>query len=471
MESFLAGCRAALQDHVQSRRVVHVVLGNEACDLDSMVSALVLAYFLAKTSPDSEAAFVPILNIPQADFPLRTESTFLLLQQRIPEEVLVFRDEIDLAGLHKAGLLSMTLVDHHILPSKDAALEAAVVEVMDHRPLEWERPPPCRVTAELVGSCATLVTERLLQAQVPTLDGQIAAMLYGTILLDCVNMAVEAGKVTPRDARCVSRLESLFSELQPRNRVFDALQRAKFDVSGLTTEQMLRKDLKSLASKKATVAISAVYMSLQDFLHRPGIERDLAAFCHQKGFDLLIAMTIFFGDHKKPFRQLAVYSQQAGFQDAVCQALERSSNPSLGLTPLETHCPTVRAYQQGNTSASRKKVLPIVREFLHQWVRPSPTGPGMQPELSGCVPPTRVDPQGAGCRDPRGAAKDAPKPPRLGEEAAEEDTLLPPTPMNSLVDECPLHQGLPEVSPEAIFERVNRIAIDRSSGGRSPEKK
>lgn len=56
--------------------------------------------------------------------------------------------------------------------------------------------------------------------------------LPGTILLDCVNMAVEAGKVTPRDAHCVSRLESSFSELQPRNRVFDALQRAKFDVSG-----------------------------------------------------------------------------------------------------------------------------------------------------------------------------------------------------------------------------------------------
>ncbi|KAL7977983.1 hypothetical protein Chor_004970 [Crotalus horridus] len=263
MESFLEGCRAALQGHVQSKRAVHVVLGNEACDLDSMVSALVLAYFLAKTSLDSEAAFVPVLNIPRVDFPLRTESAFLLHQQRIPEKVLVFRDEIDLAGLNKAGLLSMTLVDHHILPSKDAELEAAVVEVLDHRPLEWERPPPCRVTAELVGSCATLVAERLLQARVPTLDSQIAALLHGTILLDCVNMAVEASKVTPKDARCVSRLESMFPELQPRNQVFDALQRAKFDVSGLTTEQMLRKDLKSLVSKKATVAISAVYVALQ----------------------------------------------------------------------------------------------------------------------------------------------------------------------------------------------------------------
>ncbi|KAM3824513.1 exopolyphosphatase PRUNE1 isoform 4-T4 [Vipera latastei] len=237
MESFLEGCRAALQDRVQSKRAIHVVLGNEACDLDSMVSALVLAYVLAKTSPDSEAAFVPVLNIPRVDFPLRTESSFLLHQQRIPEKVLVFRDEIDLAGLNKARLLSMTLVDHHILPSKDAGLEAAVVEVLDHRPLEWERPPPCRVTAELVGSCATLVAERLLRVGAPTLDSQIAALLHGTILLDCVNMAVEAGKVTPKDARCVSRLESMFPELQPRNQVFDALQKAKFDVSELMSKR------------------------------------------------------------------------------------------------------------------------------------------------------------------------------------------------------------------------------------------
>ncbi|XP_029141081.1 exopolyphosphatase PRUNE1 [Protobothrops mucrosquamatus] len=467
MESFLEGCRAALQDHVQSKRAVHVVLGNEACDLDSMISALVLAYFLAKTSLDSEAAFVPVLNIPRVDFPLRTESAFLLHQQRIPEKVLVFRDEIDLAGLNKAGLLSMTLVDHHILPSKDAGLEAAVVEVLDHRPLEWERPPPCRVTAELVGSCATLVAERLLQAGVPTLDSQIAALLHGTILLDCVNMAVEAGKVTPKDARCVSRLESMFPELQPRNQVFDALQRAKFDVSGLTTEQMLRKDLKSLASKKATVAISAVYVALQDFLHRPGLEQDLAAFCHQRGFSLLVAMTISFGDRKKPFRQLAVFSQQGQLQDAVSGISTRIPDPSANLSG----CSSVRAYQQANTTASRKKVLPIVREFLTQWAGASPTGPSMQPAVSSRVPPARVDSQGTGSRDPCGAAKEPPKPLRLGEDPADEDTLLPPTPMNSLVDECPLHQGLPEVSPEVIFERVNRIATDRSLGRRSPEKK
>lgn len=57
-----------------------------------------------------------MLNIPRAEFALRTETTFLLGEQGIPAASLIFRDEIDLGGLHRAGLLSLTLVDHHVLP-------------------------------------------------------------------------------------------------------------------------------------------------------------------------------------------------------------------------------------------------------------------------------------------------------------------------------------------------------------------
>lgn len=63
--------------------------------------------------------------------------------------------------------------------SADAALEEAVVEVLDHRPLERDRGPLCRVTVEPVGSCATLVTERILQGPPGVLDRTTAALLHG----------------------------------------------------------------------------------------------------------------------------------------------------------------------------------------------------------------------------------------------------------------------------------------------------
>ncbi|XP_060614030.2 exopolyphosphatase PRUNE1 [Anolis sagrei] len=472
MEGFLEGCKAALQEHVQNNQEVHVVLGNEACDLDSMVSALALAFFLAKTSSESKAAFIPVLNIPRSDFPLRTESTFLLREQGIPENFLVFRDEIDLVALHKEGLLSLTLVDHHVLPSRDAALEEAVVEVLDHRPLERERGPPCKVTAELVGSCATLVTERILQGPAQVLDRQTAALLHATIALDCVNMAPEAGKVTPKDDHYASLLESRFPDLPSRNAIFEALQKAKFDVSGLTTDQMLRKDLKALSGKRASIAISAIYVNLPVFLDRPGLEEELHSFCQEKGYDLLVAMTISFNESNEPFRQIAVYSTCADLREAVCQALERSTDPSLHLSPLESRYSTLRAYHQGTVTASRKKVLPIVKGFLKVWEGSHCAA--MQPAAASPCPPPRVETKGAEgrCPEPDGrAAKDPAKPHRLGDDLVDDDTVLPPTPMNSLVDECPLDRGLPKLSSEALFERFDRLTATRGIPEESSEKK
>ncbi|NWH68351.1 PRUN1 Exopolyphosphatase, partial [Geococcyx californianus] len=373
---------------VRNHREVHVVMGNEACDLDSTVSALAMAYFLAKTSPSPKAAFVPVLNIPRADFALRTETTFLLREQGIPTASLVFRDEIDLGGLHGAGLLAMTLVDHHVLPGADAALEEAVVEILDHRPLERDH-PGCRVTVEPVGSCATLVTERIAQGPPGVLDRLTAALLHATILLDCVNLSPAAGKATPRDVACVSLLEARFPELPARDAVFEALQAAKFDVSGLTTQQMLQKDLKVLASDELLVAISSVYVDvevsegkprqgelhgdsevtptslpLQVFLRRPGLLEDLDAFCQARGYTGLVAMTISYNERNEPSRQLAVYSRSETVRSAVCRALEEATTPSLLLQPLPSPWGCVGAYAQGNALASRKKVLPILRAAL-----------------------------------------------------------------------------------------------------------
>lgn len=61
----------------------------------------------------------------------------------------------------------------------DSALEETVAEVLDHRPIEQRHCPPCHISVELVGSCATLVTERILQGAPEILDRQTAALLHG----------------------------------------------------------------------------------------------------------------------------------------------------------------------------------------------------------------------------------------------------------------------------------------------------
>uniref|UniRef100_A0A3Q3AXP1 Prune exopolyphosphatase n=1 Tax=Kryptolebias marmoratus TaxID=37003 RepID=A0A3Q3AXP1_KRYMA len=194
---------------------VHVVLGNEACDLDSMVSSLAFAYFLSKVG-SGEALALPLLNIRQSELVLRSDIIFLLRQTGLSPDLLLFRDQLDLRALHQAGRLQLTLVDHNILPSSDRDLEAAVVQVIDHHHLERSPSPSCPVTVEMVGSCTTLVTEHIIQKAPQILDLQLAQLLYGMHL----------------DSQYASALETQFPALPLRGALFVELQNAKFDISG-----------------------------------------------------------------------------------------------------------------------------------------------------------------------------------------------------------------------------------------------
>ena len=65
---------------------------------------------------DSGKTPLAVLNIPRAEFPLRTDNVFLLRESGLSQDYPVFRNELDLAALHRAGRLDLTLVDHNLLP-------------------------------------------------------------------------------------------------------------------------------------------------------------------------------------------------------------------------------------------------------------------------------------------------------------------------------------------------------------------
>ncbi|XP_041708972.2 exopolyphosphatase PRUNE1 [Coregonus clupeaformis] len=441
MEMFLKSCRNVLKGNAEGSPEFHVVLGNEACDLDSMVSALAYAYFLSKTL-DSGKIPLPVLNIPRQEFPLRTDNAFLLRESGLSQDDLVFRDEVDLGSLHRAGRLDLTLVDHNVLPSSDRDLEEAVVEVIDHHLLERKPSPSCPVTMETVGSCTTLVTERIIQKAPEVLDQQVAQLLYGTIVLDCVNMAPEAGKVTPKDSQYAVLLETRFPNLPPRGVLFQSLQNAKFDVSGLTTEQMLLKDMKVASERDLKLAVSVIYMTLEAFLQRQSLQQELCEFCHKHSYNLVVAMTISFKDNKEPFRQLAVYSSSTLYREEMSQALEQARNPSLSLSPMSSPYSDIKAYLQGNTLASRKKVLPIIKDFLRDR-----EGSAVH---CGNLEESYEAPRQRACTEDAGI---------------EEDSHFPPTPMNSLVEGCPLDNGLPKISAEALTEKFSNMASQEENAG------
>ncbi|XP_047640650.1 exopolyphosphatase PRUNE1 isoform X2 [Phacochoerus africanus] len=219
----------------------------------------------------------------------------------------------------------------------------------------------------------------------------------------------------------------------------------------LTTEQMLRKDQKTISRQGIKVAISAIYMDLEAFLQRSGLIADLHAFCQAHSYDALVAMTIFFNTHNEPVRQLAVFCPHTALQVMICGVLESSHSPSLKLVPVPSTHPNLQAYLQGNTQVSRKKLLPLLQEALSAYFD-SMKSPSGQPETAG-VSREQVDKEldRAGNSLISGLSQDEEEPP------------LPPTPMNSLVDECPLDQGLPKFSAEVIFEKCSQISLSEST--------
>lgn len=59
---------------------------------------------------------LPLLNIRQSELVLRSDVVFLLGQIGLTPELLLFRDQLNLRALQRAGRLRLTLVDHNVLP-------------------------------------------------------------------------------------------------------------------------------------------------------------------------------------------------------------------------------------------------------------------------------------------------------------------------------------------------------------------
>nr|XP_050034246.1 exopolyphosphatase PRUNE1-like isoform X4 [Dermacentor andersoni] len=386
---------------------VHVVLGNEACDLDSAVSAIVTAYLLHELQPVATLLVVPVLNIARKDVTLRTEITYFFEQVDISLDTLVCRDEIDLKKLHSQSKLSLTLVDHNLLPKEDADLQAAVQEIIDHHRLETSH--RCDKTVEMVGSCCTLVAEKVLHSKPELLSPQVALLLYGTILLDTVCLSESARKTTAKDLEMVSKLQALLPELS-KEEVFKPLCRAKSNVDGLCLDELLRKDLKAVCSSAKRIAISSVPGELKSICQENTMEAELGKFCKTHGYSALIILTVAVEEKSNSVqRQLAVFSSDIMLKQQLTSTLLAVGDPSLDLQVSHMSTDHLITFVQGNTQASRKVIVPVVRKFLSTLddnIMPKmnehcpQTNGSLSVNNQPCAPTTASSPEDTALRDP-----------------------------------------------------------------------
>ena len=312
------------------------VLGNEGGDIDSVVCAIYTSYLMNHLNTNNQAnekkgdggqssaaSFVPVLNFPEEDVPLRGDVLHALSLEGISPSDLVYTlpSASNSSGEEgAAGVLPLSstkpggdrdgvvegvfLVDHNKLNATQAHWGPKVVSVIDHH--EDEKLYMETTTGEdskirnivfPCGSCASLValTFQKLQVEVPS-----PRLLLAPILLDTMNMDEATKKVTPNDVKAVAFLVGAAGanvaetggEKKFLANWYDVLAAKKADVKNLTVAQSLRRDYKAFpfelklqdaegadkGTKKLSLGLSAVVELKDEFISRiPGGMKEIVA--------------------------------------------------------------------------------------------------------------------------------------------------------------------------------------------------
>ena len=359
LNDYLSGVKAALA----ADDTFHFIVGNEAADLDSMASALLYAYLAGEVHAGEDGhLFLPLINIPRADFCLRTEAVYLFKSAGVQVGNLIFSDDVDLETLSAKDRLRLILVDHNKLTASLNLMEGLVDEIIDHHEDKGLYPEVKDRIIEPVGSAATLVADKILQHRAELIDEGTAKLLLGTILLDTVNLDPEAKRVTPKDEEVAVELLALTGIDQKQ--LFDKLQFEKFNVSSLGTYDLLRKDYKEWQMGSIKCGIGSVLMPLEAWIKNdPEIVSGFDSYLKERSLNILLAMNAY--TDPDFHRDLVVYSPDRSLRERVVSLLTKKELGLAGIEPGDLEGKeNISLFSQGDLSKSRKKLQPILQEYL-----------------------------------------------------------------------------------------------------------
>lgn len=376
-----------------------IVIGNDAADADSIVSAICLAFIEGKT---------PIVPITKDTFVYERPEVELLLELagivNASTKLLYIEDLIDILqnsdSTEDDVRRRLTLVDHNTINDSLHNFRHMfdVVEIVDHHIDEKRYTETCsgkqRTIAfesgkALVASTTTLVAEELLSDQSDAPLPSIATLLLGVILLDSHNLDESIGKVTYRDRDAVSNLLSLtdwsksalLAYLIPSdegltidtNELFSHLQHAKYEPEfweAFTVKRGLGYDYKAFAlgrenEEQQLFGISTILMPGLSFLEKEDFILKTVEFMRSKEISFLGIMFAYYDLTAGFQRQLAFCSYED--QELVATRLyEELDLKEVDIDALELRSNEIQVhlYDQGNIVPSRKQIGPLLIDYF-----------------------------------------------------------------------------------------------------------
>ncbi len=409
----------------KSNPTSHFVIGNDAGDADSIISAISLAFI---ESIYEHRQITPIVSISKESFVHERPEVNMLFTYagiRNVSEMLLFVEDLTSLIPEVETKLNVTLVDQNTLnqPLQSFEDDLIIVEIVDHHKDLGKFQKSCfgsdRTVAfshsrALVASACTLVAERLKRVAPDRYPPVISALLLGVILMDSVNLDESIGKVTQRDRDAVTDIQSntnweegvplsntyLKSEeggndhSVDTNAFFEVLQHSKYEPSfwdALSVTDALGYDAKYFFyfnhtnaeghSTKTKFGIATVLMPSMEFMGKTGFASETLSFMKSEQISFLSIMFAFYDDATGSFRRELSFCSQERFplEDFVTSMIITTQNQEVDLQLEKMKLPghivfendqkglKVFLYLQKNVQPSRKQIGPMLEKQLSRF--------------------------------------------------------------------------------------------------------
>ncbi|RYP00251.1 hypothetical protein DL764_006587 [Monosporascus ibericus] len=371
-------------------------------DLDSLCSALLLAYLRSNAPP--HALHIPLCNLPRGDLTLRPEFGAVLRAASLtPDDVLTLSELPPPEALRPEDTRWL-LVDHNALTGPlGRTYGARVVGCVDHHEDEGAVPRDAdpRVI-EKSGSCASLIVGLCRDAwdaldEDAQTDAHLARLALAPILTDTKRLG-DAHKTTAHDERAAAYAEAKLRGASDgeydRTAFFGGLSELKRDLSALSLRDILRKDYKEWTEgapsddddadpgsppSKLKLGTSSVPRPLSFLVQKAGgstekLAEALGAWAAERGLDLVAVLTASETDGVFG-RELLVWGRGGpravdaarGFAEAQGEPLGLRTWGAGSLDAMPGDGGEWRAcWTQGSLQSSRKQVAPMLREAMRR---------------------------------------------------------------------------------------------------------
>ncbi|CAN4080301.1 unnamed protein product [Withania somnifera] len=230
-------------------RYLHAVIGPDCCDVGSVASTIMYAFYLNETLNDDQLCTVPVINMKRSDVHSRAELRWLLDSCFVDQSSLIFIDEIDLSYYELYGSLKLVLVNCSKLPANQEALKDAVVEIFNCREEDTPYSSVVAVTVGKEASCCTLIADQF----VLTSPGILASQGFSRLLL--AGILVDTGNLTnPQTTTKDKYTTTLLIYGAGRfgcNGLYEILRYKMHDTADPRAGEVFRKDIKRLTKSDA----------------------------------------------------------------------------------------------------------------------------------------------------------------------------------------------------------------------------